>query len=231
MISPSKLQKYKTLWKEHQQGDRVLTEDQQYALGAVLLDDKEWLMENQENEIVTALEIAKGRQVIKIGSKESHLAKVGTKVVSKHSGNSVPALLEWLKQPKRVKLAENYDPTSAEKKYRALPNMKQITAMLTGGAYADNVKEVRGWVPYAFRESLKKGAFLVTQPAGYGPDENGQNHHGETIGMILCPDHPSPALMKLISDNIAKREKRGDMSKAQATAMRNFVGLPPLLPE
>jgi hypothetical protein len=68
--------------------------------------------------------------------------------------------------------------------------MKQITAMLTGGTYADNVKEVRLG---SLCVSGKQKALCLSRNQQDTGRTKWKTHHGETIRMILCPDRPSPA--------------------------------------
>jgi hypothetical protein len=60
--------------------------------------------------------------------------------------------------------------------------------------------------------------------AQHGRDDNGQLHHGEVIAIIICPPNPSLALRKLAETQIAKREKRGEMTTQQAEEMKKFIG-------
>jgi len=170
----------------------------------------------QDKKIDTALAIARGQLQVKIGDRKSALQRLGSKVVSKH-GMSVPALIEFLAQPKWLLRASTYDPTSAGTT-GTLCGVEDVAKVLRGKAYADDCKRVRVWLPYAVRTALKAGAFILIKQA------EGKGHHGEALEVTLCPSNPSPALRDLAHEQIAKRVRRGELSQKQADRMLDLIG-------
>jgi len=161
--------------------------------------------------------IRKDGTLIKVGDRDSKLIRLGSKVLSKH-GMKVPALIEFLAQPRWLNRAKTYDPTSADTTGQ-LCRIDDMAKVLRHAAYPADCKKVRVWLPYAIRAALKKGAFIVVKQADVG-----KGHHGETVEAILCPSNPSPALRDLVHIQVGKRVKRGEMSREQAETMLRFIG-------
>src|SRR5215471_21500932 len=102
--------------------------------------------------------IRKDGTLIKVGDRDSKLIRLGSKVLSKH-GMKVPALIEFLAQPRWLNRAKTYDPTSADTTGQ-LCRIDDMAKVLRHAAYPADCKKVRVWLPYAIRAALKKGAFI-----------------------------------------------------------------------
>ena len=168
-----------------------------------------------ETDTSTALAKPSDKRITKIGDKDSHLVKVGRRIVSKR-GYHVPALIEYLDQPKWRKRSRAYDPDV--EKNKDLCSVEELARVLDGRADKRATKKVRTWLSRACRIAMEKGYFIVMN------QYSGAGHHGETFEVILCPSNPSPALRSLALIQIAKRVKRGDMSAQQARLMRAYIG-------